>query len=210
MMSRCFSSSCLYLSTCAFSSSSDDRSRSSSARREYASLSAAAMPRMSFGAWPPPSDCATPPRDWEVSWEAICSVSCWICSSSKRFSSFSLINSTLRCSSARTASWRSCSARLRCSSISKRRRVSTTSLFFASNSARKRFSSRSYCLNNDFWSWSSLIFGTHVTAFARVANLRVPSVSDKASSDGEMVASMVVLQFPPSESPNNLVSLESR
>ena len=46
--------------------------------------------------------------------------------------------------------------------------------------------------------------------FARFANLRVWCDSLKESDEGEIIAIMVVLQFPPSESSSSLVSFESR
>jgi len=45
---------------------------------------------------------------------------------------------------------------------------------------------------------------------ALVANFSVLYDSAKASADGEIIAIIVVLQFPPSESSRILVSFESR
>ena len=44
---------------------------------------------------------------------------------------------------------------------------------------------------------------------ARSANLSVAQVSSKAKVEGDMVAMMVVLQFPPRESCSKWVNLES-
>jgi hypothetical protein len=44
---------------------------------------------------------------------------------------------------------------------------------------------------------------------ALVANFKVERDSPKASADGEIIANIVVLQFPPKLSSSNRVSLES-
>ena len=56
---------------------------------------------------------------------------------------------------------------------------------------------------------SSLILASFLIFLALVANFKVDWVSPKASAEGEIMAIIVVLQFPPRESSRILVSLES-
>mmetsp|Transcript_52670 Transcript_52670/g.146234 ORF Transcript_52670/g.146234 Transcript_52670/m.146234 type:complete len:205 (+) Transcript_52670:1499-2113(+) len=131
-------------------------------------------------------------------------------SSRRRFSSFSLMNSSERASSARIAAILSASARRRCSSSSRRRRLSTTLRERSSSSALNRLSSRSYFRRSDFWSRSSLMRASFLIFLARLANLRVDSDSTIASNAGDIMAIMVVRQLPPRESSRMRVSFESR
>mmetsp|Transcript_3741 Transcript_3741/g.13845 ORF Transcript_3741/g.13845 Transcript_3741/m.13845 type:complete len:221 (-) Transcript_3741:1550-2212(-) len=205
MMSRCFSSSCLYRSTCAFSSSMLSRSRSSRCMRSSYSLRSASWCSRSaarkagvsfmFLGVPPMSTCP-------CSIEMRCS--------SLRFSAFSRMKARERASSSRMAAILSSSARRFCSSSSSTLRLSTTLRERSSSSARSRFSSRSYRRSSDFWSTSSLMRASFLMLLARLANLSVDSDSAKASSAGEIIAIIVDLQLPPSESSRMRVSFESR
>ena len=54
----------------------------------------------------------------------------------------------------------------------------------------------SYFRNNDFWSKSSLTLASLRMFFARLANFKVDNDSTIASSAGEIIAIIVVLQLP--------------
>lgn len=56
---------------------------------------------------------------------------------------------------------------------------------------------------------SSLILASFLIFFALVANFKDDWDSPKASAEGEIIAIIVVLQFPPKLSSKILVSLES-
>ena len=101
----------------------------------------------------------------------------------------------------------SSSARRRCSSSSSSRRWSTTLRLRSSNCDRSCFSSRSYRRSSDFWSRSSFTRASFLMFLARLANLSVDSDSMNASSAGEIIAIIVVLQLPPRESSKIRVSL---
>ena len=131
-------------------------------------------------------------------------------SSSSDFSFFSLRKSRDRRSSSVMARILSASAfRLRSSSCNNAR-LSTRFLVRSSSSWRSRRSSRSYLRSSDFWSRSSFTRAVFLMCFARFANFTVDKLSANASSAGEIIAIMVVLQLPPSESSNTRVSLLSR
>mmetsp|Transcript_35864 Transcript_35864/g.101528 ORF Transcript_35864/g.101528 Transcript_35864/m.101528 type:complete len:285 (+) Transcript_35864:1544-2398(+) len=142
-------------------------------------------------------------------------ISSWLCMllmrcSRWRLCSFSTMNSRLRCSSAVMAASLSASARFFCSSSSSSRRLSTRSLLRWASSCLSLRSSRSYFLRRVRWSISSLTVAMFLMFFARLANLSVDSDSGKASSAGEIMHIIVVLQFPPRLSSRMRVSLESR
>ena len=61
-----------------------------------------------------------------------------------------------------------------------------------------------------FWSRSSLTRASFLMFLARFANLSVDVDSTNASSAGEIIAIIVVLQLPPNESSKMRVSFESR
>lgn len=71
------------------------------------------------------------------------------------------------------------------------------------------FNSISYFLKRARWSTSSLIRASFFIFLALVANFKVLYDSAKASDDGDIIAIIVVLQFPPRESSNILVNFES-
>mmetsp|Transcript_20734 Transcript_20734/g.29800 ORF Transcript_20734/g.29800 Transcript_20734/m.29800 type:complete len:215 (-) Transcript_20734:1187-1831(-) len=211
MMSLCFRRSCLYRSTWAFSSTIVSRSLSRSA--SFPSYSCRSLSCCSFistcisgCASSPPGVPGPSPRSPRIIWPISIAIRC----SRRFFSSFSCINSFDLISNALIAAILSASALRRCSSSSKSRLLSTTFLDLASSSALSFLSSRSYFRRSDFWSRSSLTFASFLIFLALLANLRVDKVSAMASSAGDIIAIIVVLQFPPNESSSTRVSLLSR
>jgi len=77
------------------------------------------------------------------------------------------------------------------------------------NSSLSFFNSHSYFLSRALWSTSSLIFAEFLIFFALVANFNVEIDSLYPSNEGDIMAIIVVLQFPPRESSSRRVSLES-
>mmetsp|Transcript_15819 Transcript_15819/g.28961 ORF Transcript_15819/g.28961 Transcript_15819/m.28961 type:complete len:237 (-) Transcript_15819:646-1356(-) len=133
-----------------------------------------------------------------------------ILSSRRFFCSFSIKNSLDLNSRASMAASLSASACRFSFSSSENLCRSRLLLPWLSSSAFKRAISRSYFLMRVLSSSSSLIVGAFLICLALFANFKVLKVSDIESEAGEIIAIIVVLQFPPRESSSNLVSLESR
>mmetsp|Transcript_62364 Transcript_62364/g.167307 ORF Transcript_62364/g.167307 Transcript_62364/m.167307 type:complete len:202 (+) Transcript_62364:376-981(+) len=130
--------------------------------------------------------------------------------SSLRFSCFSRMNSRDLSSRALSAATLSASARRRSSSSCSSRRLSTICCDLDSSSIRSFLISCSYLRSSPRWSRSSLTRAWFLMFLARLANLSVDSDSGKASSAGEIMAIIVVLQLPPRLSSSMRVSFESR